>query len=115
MGIEQIRELMDMFDRANTAQSESPFIGQHVVLRTENAGVHIGRLNSLSGGEAVVSGARRLWCWRGAFSLSEVATKGVDSVGTRMAVEIPFMQVNGVIEVIPTTEAARTTFAECGE
>jgi hypothetical protein len=25
------------------------------------------------------------------------------------------MQINGVIEVIPTTEAARATFAECSE
>lgn len=97
------------------SKSENPFIGQHVVLRTTNAGVHIGTLASISNGEAVVTSARRLWYWKGAFTLSEVATAGVDKKGTRMAAEVPTMQVNGVIEIIPTTEAARASFAGCGE
>ena len=115
--IGQAKELAALFGAASAtpAAAVSPFIGQHVVLRTENAGVHIGTLVSLTQGAAVVSGSRRLWYWKGAFSLSEVAAKGVEKKGTRMALEIPAMQVNGVIEVIPTTEAARATFAGCGE
>lgn len=113
--IGQAKELATLFGATNAAATTSPFIGQHVVLRTENAGVHIGTLVYLVHGEAIVSGSRRLWCWKGAFTLSEVATRGVEKKGTRMALEIPTMQVNGVIEVIPTTEAARATFAGCGE
>ena len=113
--IGQAKELAALFGATSTAHTPSPFIGQHVLLRTRNAGVHIGTLVSLSCGDAVISGVRRLWYWKGAFSLSEVAAKGVEKKGTRMALEIPTMQVNGVIEVIPTTEAARATFAGCGE
>jgi hypothetical protein len=111
--IKQARELATML--GGVGKMNSPFLGQHVVLRTENAGVHIGVLSYIVNGEAVLSDARRLWYWKGAFTLSEVATKGVEVNGTRMAVSVPSMQVNGVIEVIPTTEAARLTFAECGE
>lgn len=111
--IKQARELATMFGGAN--KTASPFLGQHVLLRTENAGVHLGVLTSIENGEAILSDARRLWYWKGAFTLSEVATKGVDVKGTRMAITVPIMQVNGVVEIIPTTEAARSIFAGCCE
>jgi hypothetical protein len=88
----------------------SPFVGQHVVVRTFSAGVHLGELVSLNGKHALLKDARRLWKWNGAFTLSEVATKGVTKAGSRIAVALPMIELTEAIEVIPTTEAARETF-----
>ncbi len=94
---------------------KSPFIDQVVVVRTFAAGVHIGTLVEKDGDTAVLKGARRLWKWSGAFTLSEVATSGVNSKQSRMSVSVPFIELDGVIEVIPTTEGARETFAKTHE
>lgn len=87
----------------------SPFVGQHVLVRTYSAGVHLGELISLHGKHALLKDARRLWMWRGAFTLSEVATNGVGK-GSRISLAVPMIELTEAIEVIPTTEAARTAF-----
>jgi len=48
-------------------------IGQHCIVRTNNAGVFAGVLSARDGREAVVTDARRLWYWSGAASLSKLA------------------------------------------
>lgn len=89
----------------------SPLLGQHVLIRTYSAGVHFGTLQAKDGTNVLLSGARRLWKWSGAFTLSEVATAGVDVRGSRIAVEVPFIELTQAVEIIPTTEAARAKFA----
>lgn len=90
------------------------FLNQHVVVRTYAAGVHIGTLSDVetapNGVNLVLTGARRLWRWTGAFTLSEVATAGIDPKGSRVTAVVPEHLLAGVIEIIPTTEAARSTF-----
>ena len=85
-------------------------IGQHCVVRTYSAGVHLGVVRAVEGKHVVLSEARRLWKWNGAFTLSEVATKGVNKSGSRIAVTLPVIHLTEAIELIPTTEAARATF-----
>jgi hypothetical protein len=94
----------------HTNPDGSPFVGQHVVVRTFSAGVHLGELVSLHGKHALLRDARRLWTWRGAFTLSEVATKGVSKSGSRIAVALPMIELTEAIEIIPTTEEARASF-----
>ena len=79
-----------------------------VLVRTYSAGVHFGALVSRTGTEVVLSDARRLWSWRGANTLNEVATKGVaqESRISEPVVEITLTQA---IEIIPVTEAALAT------
>ncbi len=85
-------------------------IGQHCVVRTTNAGVHLGRVVAKEGTHVLLEGSRRLWKWNGAFTLSEVATAGVSKTGSRIAVEVPLIELTEAIEIIPTTEAARASF-----
>jgi hypothetical protein len=76
----------------------------YVVVRTYSAGVHVGELVSRKGKEAMLLNARRIWSWRGANSLSEIATAGVDD-GSRVSVPVPSIELTEAIEIIQTTEA----------
>ena len=80
---------------------------QLVIVRTYSAGVHIGRLQSLKGTECVLTDARRLWCWTGANTLHEVATKGVsETTGTRLSEPVESITLTQAIEVIPVSKEA---------
>jgi len=86
------------------------FIGKHVVARTYSAGVHIGTLSEAEGTAIVLKDARRLWKWGGAFTLSEVATTGINPEQSRMAVAVPEILLTQATELLPTSEEARSTF-----
>ena len=49
---------------------------KYVIVRTYSAGVFAGYLKGRDGKEAVLSDARRLWYWKGAASLSQLAMEG---------------------------------------
>jgi hypothetical protein len=86
------------------------YIGQHVVVRTYSAGVHIGTLIEVEGQAAELTNARRLWKWNGAFTLSEVATSGINPKNSRMSEPVARLVIFQAIEIIPTTDKARSTF-----
>lgn len=84
---------------------------QFVVIRSYAAGVHCGELlrKRDSGGRMVVvlANARRLWRWRGANSLNEVATKGVAEDWTRLSEPTPEVEISDVLEIHAATPEAR--------
>lgn len=83
-----------------------------VLVRCRNAGVHVGTLERRSAGEVVLLNANRVWRWRGANTLSEVAMNGViRSEYTRIAVEVPYIILteSDVCEVIPVAEGVNLT------
>ncbi len=85
---------------------------QYVVVRSYGAGAFAGELvksQRQNGVRAVVlNGARRLWKWAGAATLSEVATSGVGRPAEcKFGVPVNGHEIENVIEVIPMTEAAR--------
>jgi hypothetical protein len=84
---------------------------QFVVVRSYSAGVHVGVLTSKrdNGGRMVVTlaNARRLWRWRGANTLHEVALRGVAQDYTRLSEAIPEIEVADVVEVISAAPEAR--------
>ena len=49
---------------------------KYVIARTYSAGVFAGFLFRRNGKEAVLKNARRIWYWKGAASLSELAVRG---------------------------------------
>lgn len=49
----------------------------YVIVRSYAAGVFAGTLKSKKGKEVVLKNARRLWYWKGAASLSELAMSGI--------------------------------------
>ena len=73
-----------------------------VVVRTYSAGVHFGTLVSRDGKEVQLKDARRLWSWKGAFTLNEVATKGV-AEGSRVSAVAPGVVLTEAIEIIDCT------------
>ncbi len=77
-----------------------------VVVRTYGAGVHVGRLVSLKGQTAELTNARRLWRWRGANTLNEVALHGVDTEYTRLSEPVQSITLTSVLEVIPASKSA---------
>ena len=79
-----------------------------VLIRTRDAGVHVGILRELdrAGRSATLADARRLWRWRGANTLNEVATLGVAEEYTRLSQPVPEIVILDVCEVLPVAEAA---------
>ena len=80
-------------------------IGKKVIVRTHSAGVHFGTLAAKDGKEVVLRGARRIWYWEGAFTLSAVAVSGVGR-GSKLSVLTQEILLTEAIEIIPCSEAA---------
>lgn len=79
----------------------------YVCIRTYSAGVHCGYLKERNGKEVELVNARRIWKWSGAFTLSELATKGVTKPEEcKIACIVPCIYLTEAIEIIPMTEDA---------
>ncbi len=76
-----------------------------VLVRTYSAGVHFGYLVKSNGKEVTLERSRRIWRWYGAFTLSEIATSGVDLSKSKIAVPVS-ITLTEAIEIIDCTPAA---------
>lgn len=86
-------------------------IGKKVIIRSRDAGVFFGTLKDKvctpAGVEVELEKSRRLWYWKGAASLSQLATEGTkDPNGCNFTVIVPQHNILGVIEIIPCSEKA---------
>ena len=80
---------------------------EKVIVRTEKAGVFFCEIKERNGQEAVITNARRLWYWKGAASLSQLATDGVKyPKECKFTVTVAQMVIFGIIEIIPCTQQA---------
>lgn len=86
--------------------------GPEVLVRTYSAGVHIGTLKSRDGKEVLLENARRMWSWNGAFTLSAVATKGVDRSRSRISASVPEITLTEAIEIIPIVDGVDLSSTE---
>jgi len=77
----------------------------YVVVRTYSAGVHVGELVSQKGPEVVLRNTRRIWFWKGARTLSEMAVSGIGD-GSKVSVVVSENRLTGAIETLATTRAA---------
>ena len=80
--------------------------GEKVLVRTYSAGVHYGELVDHEGKEVVLKNTRRLWYWQGAFTLSEIALKGLNRYTSKLSVAVPEIYLSEAIEIIPVSDAA---------
>lgn len=97
-GVEYVRA-----DSVSPAQNLGPL----TLVRTYSAGVHIGELVSLEGKKAVLRNAVRLWRWRGANTLNEVAAGSFTrSEYTRISKPTPEITLTESIELIPVVNGA---------
>ena len=77
------------------------FIGKKVLVRTYSAGVHFGILEKRDGKELLLKKAHRIWRWRGALTLSEIAAKGLDIENSQISCEVDAIGLTETIEIIP--------------
>jgi hypothetical protein len=82
------------------------------IVRTRSAGVHIGTVRSRTGIEVELVNARRLWSWKGAFTLNEVATKGVNRKESRISTSVPVIILTQAVEIIPIVEGVDLSTTE---
>ena len=78
-----------------TTYSELP-----VIVRSYGAGVFFGYLVHKVENEVDLVRCRRIWNWKGANTLSEIALRGITPKGSRVAEPTPKHKVLDVIEII---------------
>jgi hypothetical protein len=85
---------------------------KYVIVRTYSAGVFAGFLENRNGEEVVMTKARRLWYWKGAASLSQLAMEGVKNPDEcKFPCEVDRVELRGVIEILDVTEDAKESIA----
>lgn len=91
-------------------------VGRYCMVRTYSAGVFAGVVQSKEGREVALKDARRIWYWKGAASLSQLATAGT-SAPKQCKFPAPVAEVilTEVIEIIPITEEARASISKVPE
>lgn len=81
---------------------------RYVIIRTYSAGVFSGILQSRKGQEVILKNARRLWYWKGAASLSQLAVDGVKYPNEcKFPALVSKIELTQVIEVLDVTPLAR--------
>ena len=84
----------------------------YVIVRTFSAGVFAGYLKSRKGTEVVLLNARRLWYWKGAASLSELAISGVKNPSDcKFPCEVGQITLTESIEIIKATIEAQDSIS----
>lgn len=86
----------------------------YVLVRTYSAGVHFGELVSRKGGEVKLKNARRIWRWKGANTLSEVANNGISKDYSRVSEAVSSIELLEAIEIIPLTKQIHGSIAATG-
>ena len=85
--------------------------GQYIIARSAQAGVFAGNFVSREGDTVTLRNARRLWYWKGAASLSQLAIDGV-SCPTECKFAMPVNVVLlGVCEILAVTATAKESIA----
>ncbi len=78
-----------------------------VVVRTYSAGVHVGTLVSRKDREVKLVNARRVWRWKGANTLHELALGGASlKEYTRISEPVPEIVLTEAIEVLVASDEA---------
>lgn len=80
----------------------------YVIVRTYTAGVFAGNLVSRDGKEVTLSNVRRLWYWKGAASLSQLAESGTSSPDEcKFPEAVSQIILTEAIEILSVTPAAQ--------
>lgn len=80
---------------------------QKYIVRCDRAGVFYGGIKERRGDEVTMTNVRKLWYWDGACAVEQLAMEGTKKPGDcQFTVTVPEMELMGVIQVLPCTEAA---------
>ena len=89
-------------------------LGEIVVVRDHDAGVHFGRLvdYDVAAKSARLEDARRIWQWAGALSVHGLAAYGCATEGTKCDASVPQVVSTNVVEIVWTTKEGANCLAE---
>ena len=86
---------------------------KYVICRTYSAGAFAGYLAHKEGKEVVLKKARRIWYWKGAASLSQLAQSGTsDPAGCKFPEAVDSETLTEVIEILDVTQVAKQVIEE---
>jgi hypothetical protein len=84
---------------------ETRNIGKKVIVRSDRAGVFFGTLAEKQGDEVILTKARKLHTWYGAFAVEELALNGTSKPeNCRFTVFVEEITIMQVIQIIPCAE-----------
>lgn len=99
--------------KGSASSNAKPVDGMsYVLVRTYSAGVHVGYLKSRDGKEVELRRSRRIWYWKGASCLSQIASEGVSKPEECKFSEETDILLTEAIEVIQVTEKAQLSIAK---
>jgi hypothetical protein len=82
--------------------------GKYVIVRGDRSGVFAGTLVSRKSREVELTGARRIWYWNGAASISELAQRGTSRPqDCKFPAPVTRILILDAIEVIPVLPVAK--------
>ncbi len=82
--------------------------GKYVIVRGDRSGVFAGTLVSRKSREVELTGARRIWYWNGAASISELAQRGTSHPkDCKFPAPVSRILILDAIELIPVLPAAK--------
>jgi len=86
---------------------------EYCIVRTYSAGVFAGYVESREGQEVVMRGARRIYYWDGAATLSQLAIDGTTKPqNCKFPEAVDIVTLLQAIEIIPCTEKAQKSIEE---
>ena len=76
-------------------------IGKKVIIRADRAGVFYGVLKEKNGSEVTLTDCRRLWCWYGAASISQLAVEGTKRPNDcKFTLVVPIISILGLLQEV---------------
>ena len=89
---------------------------KHVLVRTYSAGVHFGELVKREGQDIELRNARRIWAWKGANTLSDIAEKGLKyGKESKISLTVSSIILTQAIEIMPISASALKNLSEVAE
>lgn len=115
---ELLEKLLEMMLSSNSVSSktEKRMIGDYVIVRCRNAGVHAGVLDDYDGTEVILKESRRLWYWKckKGHSLSGLALHGADS-DSKIAGQLKHIVLSDACEIIPVSSDSERSIRDAKE
>ena len=91
-------------------------IGKKVIVRADRAGVFYGTLTEKEGDEVILSNARKLWYWKGANAVEQIAMEGVkDKSSCQFTMSVDEIGIMQVIQILPCSDEAITNIESVEE
>jgi len=89
-------------------ESEKQLIGEWVIVRCRDAGVHFGKLKDYNGREVILEDSRRMWYWFAAqgHTLSGCAIHGIKQDKSKIAGKVKLIILPEANEILSCEESA---------